>query len=200
MKFLQFLALGLASANTVAASKCRPSLPVSVSSVSSPSSSPSPSNSAAPQPVCVRNVVTNGYFDSGSLDGWSTTAFNGGTVTGSAGDCGQFASCATLNTVTGGYVALYQTVPNIGVGLMYTFAFDFRSIGALSSDAVLVCKINSGADGLSWTFTPNNIPSQGGWSYFMTTFEAKTTSAEVYCSVSGSYENKVQLVFLSLNC
>ncbi|KAL1890077.1 hypothetical protein Sste5346_008514 [Sporothrix stenoceras] len=201
MKVLQILAVGLASAFSASAALCKPSPPApSASSVSSvASSSPSPSTPATPQPICIRNVVTNSYFDAGSLDGWTLTQFNGGTVTGASGTCGQFSTCVLLDTVTGGYVGLSQTVSNTGVGLIYTFTFNYRAIATLSSDAILVCQINGGAGGLSWSWTADSIPVSG-WGYFMTAFAAPTTSLTVNCALSGSYENKVQLDYFNLNC
>lgn len=219
MKVLQLLALGLASASTAAASRCRlssvppvssassapssvSSAPASSSASSSVSSSASASSSAPPsppQPICVRNVVNNGYFDSGSLDGWTLTEFGGGAVVGGAGTCGQFGTCALLDTVTGGYVGLSQTVPNTGIGLIYTFSFSYRAVATLFSDALLVCQINGGANGLSWSWTQDKIPV-GSYGFFMTSFAAQATSLTVNCAVSGSYENKVQLDYINLNC
>lgn len=163
MKVLQILALGLASASSAAAALCKPSPPApsassvssSISSVSSPSASPS--TPAVPQPVCVRNVVTNGYFDSGSLTSWTPTQFGGAVLSGGCGTCGQFSTCAQLDTVTSGYVALSQTVPNTGVGLIYTFSFNYRAVATLSSDALLVCQISGGVNGLLWSFIPSRI-------------------------------------------
>ena len=116
-----------------------------------------------------------------------------------AGTCGQFSTCALLDTVTGGYVALSQTVPNTGVGKIYTFSFNYRALATLSSDAILVCQINGGANGLSWSWTPDKIPV-GGWGFFMTTFAAQTTSLTVNCALSGSNGNQVQVDYLNLNC
>ncbi|CAK7234757.1 hypothetical protein SBRCBS47491_009057 [Sporothrix bragantina] len=193
MKFLALLALGLASASTTVASVCK--LPAS-----SPSPSPSstPSGPSVPAPVCVSNVIQNGYFGSGSLDQWTVTAFGGAAVTGST-SCGQYSSCATLDTVTGGYASISQTVANTGVGLIYTFALNYRAVTTLYTDATLVCQINGGANGLSWSWKYNQIPV-GNYGYFMTTFEATTTSITVSCAVSGSYANPVQVDYLNLHC
>ncbi|EPE08504.1 hypothetical protein F503_04091 [Ophiostoma piceae UAMH 11346] len=134
------------------------------------------------------------------LDNWYPDTSGTGSVT-AVTSCGQFNTCVQLATGSSGNDAsLSQVITNARSGYTYTFTFSFRGIDTLSSDAVLTCTINDGGPGLIWTRTADEIPTLGGYGYFMNTFTAPSSSLLLNCAFSGSESSTVQATYFNVNC
>ena len=145
------------------------------------------------------NVVDNGYFAQG-LDSWYPATSGTGSVTAETG-CGGYNTCVQLATGTGGSdTALSQVIANARPGYTYTFTFSFRGVGTLSLDSLLTCTINDGGPGLVWTRTGGDIPTLGGYAYFMDVFTAPSSTLLLNCAFSGSGSNTVQATYFNINC